>query len=76
MYCLSTVCYRVSLVNGALVNYFLVDLEIEGLFLALRRYLCMGDGDFSEILCDLLMEKVRMYCPCKVQTVESCIYMK
>ncbi|WAR25208.1 GCP6-like protein [Mya arenaria] len=41
-----------------LVEYFLADLRIEDHFLALRRYLCMADGDFSEILCDLLMEKL------------------
>ncbi|XP_052265860.1 gamma-tubulin complex component 6-like isoform X2 [Dreissena polymorpha] len=49
---------QVSLVNKSLVDYFLSDLQIEDHFLALRRYLCMGDGDFSEILCDLLMEKL------------------
>ncbi|XP_052781322.1 gamma-tubulin complex component 6-like [Mya arenaria] len=49
---------QVLLVNRSLVEYFLADLRIEDHFLALRRYLCMADGDFSEILCDLLMEKL------------------
>ncbi|XP_045164903.2 gamma-tubulin complex component 6-like [Mercenaria mercenaria] len=49
---------QVCLVNESLVRYFLADLQIEDHFMALRRYLCMGDGDFSEILCDLLMEKL------------------
>ncbi|KAL4226032.1 Gamma-tubulin complex component 6 [Mactra antiquata] len=49
---------QVSLVNESLVRYFLTDLQIEEHFMALRRYLCMGDGDFSEILCDLLMDKL------------------
>lgn len=49
---------QVSLVNESLVRYFLADLQIEEHFMALRRYLCMADGDFSEILCDLLMEKL------------------
>ena len=52
------VFFRVCLVNENLLKYFFGELEIEDHFMALRRYLFMGDGDFSEILCDLLMEKV------------------
>ena len=56
-------CYfysiRISLVNESIVTYFLSDLQIEDHFKALRRYLCMADGDFAEILCDLIMEKVQ-----------------
>ena len=52
---------RISLVNESIVNYFLSDLQIEEHFRALRRYLCMADGDFAEILCDHLMDKVQYF---------------
>ena len=42
------------------MTYFLSELQIEEHFKALRRYLCMADGDFAEILCDLIMEKVKL----------------
>ena len=42
------------------MTYFLSELQIEEHFKALRRYLCMADGDFAEILCDLIMEKVQL----------------
>ena len=47
--------------NESIVNYFLSDLQIEEHFRALRRYLCMADGDFAEILCDHLMDKVQYF---------------
>lgn len=36
----------------------MVELHIEEHFQALRRYLFMGDGDFSQILSDLLFDKL------------------
>ena len=49
------------------MTYFLSDLQIEDHFKALRRYLCMADGDFAEILCDLIMEKVQLVFLCVCQ---------
>ena len=37
------------------MTYFLSDLQIEDHFKALRRYLCMADGDFAKILCGLII---------------------
>jgi hypothetical protein len=60
--CLFFYIYRVSLVNKSVIDYFMVELHIEEHFQALRRYLFMGDGDFSQILSDLLFNKVHVKC--------------
>ncbi|GFN97087.1 gamma-tubulin complex component [Plakobranchus ocellatus] len=49
---------QISLVNSAIVNYFTSELRIDDHFVALRRYLLMADGDFSEILANILFEKL------------------
>ncbi|XP_069123682.1 LOW QUALITY PROTEIN: gamma-tubulin complex component 6-like [Argopecten irradians] len=49
---------QISLVNDNVINYFTVDLDIKNHFDALRRYLFMGDGDFAQILSDILLEKL------------------
>ncbi|XP_060071739.1 gamma-tubulin complex component 6-like [Ylistrum balloti] len=49
---------QISLVNDNVINYFTVDLEIKNHFEALRCYLFMGDGDFAQILSDILLEKL------------------
>ncbi|KAK3580164.1 hypothetical protein CHS0354_030279 [Potamilus streckersoni] len=49
---------QTSLVNQCIVNYFLVGLAVEEHFEALHRYLFMADGDFADILGDLLFEKL------------------
>ncbi|XP_021351064.1 gamma-tubulin complex component 6-like isoform X2 [Mizuhopecten yessoensis] len=49
---------QISLVNDNVINYFTVDMEIKNHFKALRRYLFMGDGDFAQILSDILLEKL------------------
>lgn len=51
----------VSLVNKAVVDYFFVELGVEGHFEALRHFLLMEDGEFAQSLSDLLFEKVKVY---------------
>ncbi|KAK3103352.1 hypothetical protein FSP39_018661 [Pinctada imbricata] len=48
---------QVRLVNEAVLDYFFVDLKVIEHFRALRRYLFMGDGDFAQILSDIILEK-------------------
>ncbi|CAG5957747.1 unnamed protein product [Menidia menidia] len=49
---------HVSLVNKAVVDYFFVELGVEGHFEALRHFLLMEDGEFAQSLSDLLFEKM------------------
>ena len=48
------------MLSDAIVNYFMVDLNIESQFVALRRYLLLEDGEFAQSLSDQLFNKV---CP-------------
>lgn len=50
----------VSLVNKAVVDYFFVELGVEGHFEALRHFLLMEDGEFAQSLSDRLFEKVKL----------------
>ncbi|CAG5116178.1 unnamed protein product, partial [Candidula unifasciata] len=49
---------QISLMNSALVNYFTSELRVDSHFEAIRRYLLMADGDFAEILSNILLEKM------------------
>ncbi|XP_075894074.1 gamma-tubulin complex component 6 [Nelusetta ayraudi] len=49
---------HVSLVNKAVVDYFFVELGVEGHFEALRHFLLMEDGEFAQSLSDRLFEKL------------------
>ncbi|RUS78668.1 hypothetical protein EGW08_013556 [Elysia chlorotica] len=49
---------QISLVNSAIVNFFTGELNIDDHFVAIRRYLLMGDGDFAEILANIIFEKL------------------
>ncbi|GFR77494.1 gamma-tubulin complex component 6 [Elysia marginata] len=49
---------QISLVNSAVVNYFTGELRIDDHFVAIQRYLLMGDGDFAEILANIIFEKL------------------
>jgi len=51
-------CDRAALVSDAIVNYFLVDLDIERHFVALHRYLLLQDGEYTQSLTDQLFDKV------------------
>ena len=44
--------------SDAVVNYFLVDLDIERHFVALHRYLLLQDGEYTQSLMDQLFDKV------------------
>jgi len=46
------------MVSDAVVNYFLVDLDIERHFVALHRYLLLQDGEYTQSLTDQLFNKV------------------
>ena len=46
------------MLSDAVVNYFLVDLDIERHFVALRRYLLLQDGEYTLSLTDQLFNKV------------------
>ena len=48
------------MLSDAVDNYFLVDLDIECHFVALRRYLLLQDGEYTESLTDQLFKKVYM----------------
>jgi len=50
--------YRAAVLSDAVVNYFLVDLNIERHFVALRRYLLLQDGEYTQSLTDQLFNKV------------------
>jgi len=52
-------CDRATMVSDAIVNYFLVDLDIERHFVALHRYLLLQDGEYTQSLTDQLFNKVR-----------------
>lgn len=43
------------------MDYFFVELGVEGHFEALRHFLLMEDGEFAQSLSDLLFEKVTLY---------------
>ncbi|BFZ12360.1 hypothetical protein BsWGS_15399 [Bradybaena similaris] len=49
---------QIALMNSALVNYFTAELKVDSHFEAIRRYLLMADGDFAEILSNILLEKM------------------
>lgn len=51
---------RISLVNETLLNYFFVELRLMDHLKTLRRYLLMENGDFAQILSDMLFEKVSL----------------
>jgi len=55
------VCWynRAAVLSDAVVNYFLVDLYAERHFVALRRYLLLQDGEYTQSLTDQLFNKVR-----------------
>jgi len=52
------VCDRAAIVSDAVVNYFLMDVNIEKHFVALHRYLLLQDGEFAQNLTDELFNKV------------------
>jgi hypothetical protein len=68
----SSVCdilFRISLVNSAVVEYFMEELELQQQFEVFRKFLFMEDGEFSLSLSDQMFEKVWMalsiqYCSC------------
>ncbi|XP_029473252.1 gamma-tubulin complex component 6 [Rhinatrema bivittatum] len=49
---------HVSLVNKAIVDYYVVELKMEKHFEALRHFLLMEDGEFAQSLSDLLFDKL------------------
>ncbi|XP_041349185.1 gamma-tubulin complex component 6-like [Gigantopelta aegis] len=49
---------QVSLVNQCILDYFFVELKIVEHFDALRRFLLMADGHFSQVVSDILFEKL------------------
>ena len=49
--------------NQCILDYFFVELKIREHFDALRRFLLMADGHFSQVVSDILFEKVIMCCP-------------
>ncbi|KAJ8321814.1 hypothetical protein KUTeg_000285 [Tegillarca granosa] len=49
---------QISLVNDCVINYMTTEMQIDQHFLALHRYLFMADGDFAQILSDILLEKL------------------
>lgn len=50
---------RILLVNQNILNYFMVELEIEAHFVALQKFLLLQDGEFSQSLCHQLFNKVK-----------------
>ena len=49
---------RASLVNSALVTYFIEELNIKDHFVALRRFLLLEDGEFGHTLSNGLFEEL------------------
>ena len=52
---------RLSVVNTSLVDYFLDELQINQHFEALRSFLIMHDGEFSQTLSEQLFDKVNNF---------------
>ena len=50
---------RILVVNKAVVQYFLDDLDIRSHFDAFRKFLLLEDGEFGHSLCSQLFQKVR-----------------
>ena len=50
--------HRADLVNTALVNHFINDLEIKNHFILLKRYLLLEDGEFANVLSSKLFHQV------------------
>lgn len=46
--------------NETLLNYFFVELRLMDHLKTLRSYLLMENGDFAQILSDMLFEKVSL----------------
>jgi len=46
------------MLSDAVINYFMVDLDIERHFVALHRYLLLQDGEYTHCLTDQLFNKV------------------
>ena len=51
---------QVSLVNSAIVKYFLGDLKIVNHFEAFRKFILLEDGEFGLSLCHSLFEKMKL----------------
>ena len=49
---------RASIVNSALVGYFMEGLAIQEHFVAMRRFLLLEDGEFGHVLASALFEAV------------------
>lgn len=49
---------RADLVNTALVDHFINDLEIKNHFILLKRYLLLEDGEFANVLSSKLFHQV------------------
>ena len=52
---------RVSVVNKAVVAYFIEDLCIQDHFQAIRHFLLLEDGEFGHALASGLFSKVRLF---------------
>lgn len=64
---------QISLINDNVIRYFTEELEIKSHFDALRRYLFMGDGDFAQILSDILLDKLA--CSPKAQEMLNPVFL-
>ena len=49
---------QIRLVNECMISHFMGELDVESHFKALRRFLLMKDGEFSQSLADQLFEKL------------------
>ncbi|XP_071960845.1 gamma-tubulin complex component 6-like [Antedon mediterranea] len=49
---------QIVLVNKCILDYYIVDLNIDKYFESLRSFLFLQDGEFSQSLCDQLFEKL------------------
>ncbi|CAH1265550.1 TUBGCP6 [Branchiostoma lanceolatum] len=49
---------QITLVNKAIVDYFIVELKVQRHFKALRTYLLMEDGEFGHAISDQLFDKL------------------
>ncbi|XP_033116813.1 gamma-tubulin complex component 6-like [Anneissia japonica] len=49
---------QIDLVNKCILDYYIVDLNIDDYFKTLRSFLFLQDGEFGQSLCDQLFEKL------------------
>ena len=60
LFTIATCIFRSRLVNSALVDCFINELNIKGHFVNLKQFLFLEGGEFASVLSSGLFEKVHL----------------